>query len=165
MTEISVKLNAEGRNFALVIGRFYSQITEQLEKGACEALLHHGTDEQDIVTVRVPGAFEIPLAAKKLAESGLFDAVICLGAVIRGGMAPFEFVASETAKGIARVSLDTGIPVIFGVLISDSIEQALERAGTKAGNHGFNAAVSAIEMVNLLKEIDCLESTDSHWAE
>ena len=165
MTEISAKLNAEGQKFALVLGRFNSLITEQLEKGAREALIRHGADEQDIIAVRVPGAFEIPLAAKKLAESGHFDAVICLGAVIRGGTPHFDFVASETSKGIAKVSLDTGIPVIFGVLTTESIEQALERAGTKAGNHGFNAAVSAIEMVNLMKEIDCLEDSDPHWAE
>ena len=162
---ISAKLNAEGRRFALVLGRFNSLITEQLEKGAMEALVRHGASEADVITVRVPGAFEIPLAAKKLAESGHFDAVVCLGAIIRGGTAHFEFVAAEASKGIAKVSLDTGVPVIFGVLTTESIEQALERAGTKAGNHGFNAAVSAIEMANLLREIDCIESKDPHWAE
>ncbi len=165
MTEISAKLNAEGRRFALVLGRFNSLITEQLERGAREALIRHGAADDDIAAVRVPGAFEIPLAAQKLAASGHFDAVVCLGAVIRGGTPHFEFVASETAKGIAKVSLDTGIPVIFGVLTTESIEQALERAGTKAGNHGFNSAVSAIEMVNLMKEIDSLETSDPHWAE
>ena len=162
--EISAKLNADGKKFALVLGRFNSLITEQLERGAREALIRHGADEKDIATARVPGAFEIPLAAKKLAESGHFDAVVCLGAIIRGGTAHFEFVAAETSKGIAKVSMDTGIPVIFGVLTTESIEQALERAGTKAGNHGFNAAVSAIEMVNLMREIDCLENGDQSWS-
>lgn len=165
MTEISAKLNAEGQKIALVLGRFNSLITQQLESGAREALLRHGAAEEDIAVARVPGAFEIPLAAQKLAVSGHFDAVVCLGAVIRGGTPHFEFVASEAAKGVAKVSLDTGVPVIFGVLTVENIEQALERAGTKAVNHGFNSAVSAIEMVNLMKEIDGLESSDPHWAE
>jgi 6,7-dimethyl-8-ribityllumazine synthase len=153
---ISSSLNANGLKVALVLGRFNSLITDQLEKGARDALVRHGADENEIVSVWVPGAFEIPLVASKLATSGRFDTVICLGAVIRGATTHYDLVAAETAKGIAKVSMETGVPVIFGVLTTESIEQALERAGTKAGNHGFNAAVSAIEMANLIKEVSAL---------
>jgi len=153
---ISSSLNANGLKVALVLGRFNSLITDQLEKGARDALVRHGADENEIVSVWVPGAFEIPLVASKLAASGRFDTVICLGAVIRGATTHYDLVAAETAKGIAKVSMETGVPVIFGVLTTESIEQALERAGTKAGNHGFNAAVSAIEMANLIKEVSAL---------
>ena len=150
---IAAKLTAEGQRTALVLGRFNSLITQQLESGAKDALIRHGVSEDDIVSVWVPGAFEMPFAAMKLAKSGQFDSVICLGAVIRGATAHFDFVAAEAAKGVAQVSLETGLPVIFGVLTTESIEQALERAGTKAGNHGFNSAMTAIEMVNLSGDI------------
>ncbi|MBQ7248449.1 MAG: 6,7-dimethyl-8-ribityllumazine synthase, partial [Deltaproteobacteria bacterium] len=130
-----------------------SFISERLVDGALDALLRHGVADDDIMVARVPGAFEIPLVARKLAESGKFDAVICLGAVIRGSTPHFDYVSAEVSKGIASVGLASGVPVIFGVLTTDSIEQAIERAGTKAGNKGFDAAMSAIEMVNLLKEI------------
>ncbi|ADK82592.1 6,7-dimethyl-8-ribityllumazine synthase [Sediminispirochaeta smaragdinae] len=153
---ISSSLNATDLKIALVLGRFNSLITDQLEKGARDALVRHGADENEIISVWVPGAFEIPLVASKLAASGRFDTVICLGAVIRGATTHYDLVAAETAKGIAKVSMETGVPVIFGVLTTESIEQALERAGTKAGNHGFNAAVSAIEMANVIKEVSAL---------
>lgn len=147
------RLDGSGLRMALVVGRFNSFISERLVDGALDALLRHGVADDDISVARVPGAFEIPLVARKLAESGKFDAVICLGAVIRGSTPHFDYVSAEVSKGIASVGLASGVPVIFGVLTTDSIEQAIERAGTKAGNKGFDAAVSAIEMVNLLKEI------------
>ena len=147
------KLDGGGLRMALVVGRFNSFISERLVDGALDALLRHGVADDDITVARVPGAFEIPLVARKLAESGKFDAVICLGAVIRGSTPHFDYVSAEVSKGIASVGLASGVPVIFGVLTTDSIEQAIERAGTKSGNKGFDAAVSAIEMVNLLKEI------------
>ena len=147
------RLDGSGLRMGLVVGRFNSFISERLVDGALDALLRHGVADDDIMVARVPGAFEIPLVARKLAESGKFDAVICLGAVIRGSTPHFDYVSAEVSKGIASVGLASGVPVIFGVLTTDSIEQAIERAGTKAGNKGFDAAVSAIEMVNLLKEI------------
>ncbi|MBQ4492019.1 MAG: 6,7-dimethyl-8-ribityllumazine synthase [Deltaproteobacteria bacterium] len=147
------RLDGSGLRMALVVGRFNSFISERLVDGALDALLRHGVADDDITVARVPGAFEIPLVARKLAESGKFDAVICLGAVIRGSTPHFDYVSAEVSKGIASVGLASGVPVIFGVLTTDSIEQAIERAGTKAGNKGFDAAMSAIEMVNLLKEI------------
>ena len=147
------RLDGSGLRMALVVGRFNSFISERLVDGALDALLRHGVVDDDISVARVPGAFEIPLVARKMAESGKFDAVICLGAVIRGSTPHFDYVSAEVSKGIASVGLASGVPVIFGVLTTDSIEQAIERAGTKAGNKGFDAAVSAIEMVNLLKEI------------
>ena len=147
------RLDGSGLRMALVVGRFNSFISERLVDGALDALLRHGVADDDISVARVPGAFEIPLVARKMAESGKFDAVICLGAVIRGSTPHFDYVSAEVSKGIASVGLSSGVPVIFGVLTTDSIEQAIERAGTKAGNKGFDAAVSAIEMVNLLKEI------------
>ena len=147
------KLDGSGLRMALVVGRFNSFISERLVDGALDALLRHGVADGDITVARVPGAFEIPLVARKMAESGKFDAVICLGAVIRGSTPHFDYVSAEVSKGIASVGLASGVPVIFGVLTTDSIEQAIERAGTKSGNKGFDAAVSAIEMVNLLKEI------------
>ncbi len=145
------KLEAKGLKFGIIVSRFNSFISERLLEGAVDALLRHGGDDSNIHVARVPGAFEIPLAAKKLAESGTYDAVICLGAVIRGSTPHFDFVASEVSKGVASVSLDSGVPIAFGVLTTDTIEQAVERAGTKAGNKGFEAAVTAIETVNLLK--------------
>jgi len=146
-------LDATGLRFGIIVGRFNSFIGERLLEGALDALVRHGADDGQIDVARVPGAFEIPLAAKKLAESGKYDALICLGAVIRGSTPHFDYVASEVSKGVASVSLETGVPVAFGVLTTDSIEQAIERAGTKAGNKGFEAAVTAIEIANLLKRL------------
>lgn len=146
-------LIAEGLKFGIVVSRFNEFISSKLLGGAVDALIRHGGDEAGIETAWVPGAFEIPLVAQKLALSGRFDAVICVGAVIRGSTPHFDYVAAEVSKGIAKVSLDAGIPVIFGVLTTDTIEQAIERAGTKAGNKGYDAAVTAIEMANLLKQL------------
>jgi len=146
-------LDATGLRIGIIVGRFNSFIGERLLEGALDALVRHGADDGQIDVARVPGAFEIPLAAKKLAESRKYDALICLGAVIRGSTPHFDYVASEVSKGVASVSLETGVPVAFGVLTTDSIEQAIERAGTKAGNKGFEAAVTAIETANLLKRL------------
>lgn len=145
------KLDAKGLTFGIIVSRFNSFISERLLEGAVDALIRHGGEDKDIHVARVPGAFEIPLAAQKMAESGKYNAIICLGAVIRGSTPHFDFVASEVSKGVASVSLDSGIPIAFGVLTTDTIEQAVERAGTKAGNKGFEAAVTAIETANLLK--------------
>lgn len=145
------KLEARGFRFAVITSRFNDFIVTRLKDGALDALLRHGADEDKIDIIKVPGAFEIPLAAKKAARSGKYDAVICLGAVIRGATPHFEYVAAEVTKGIALVGLETEVPVTFGILTTDNIEQAIERAGTKSGNKGWDAAVSAIEMVNLLK--------------
>ncbi|MFH1639063.1 MAG: 6,7-dimethyl-8-ribityllumazine synthase [Chloroflexota bacterium] len=146
-------LVGKGLKFALVASRFNEFITSKLIEGAKDALLRHGVDPQEIEVAWVPGAFEIPLIAKKLAETKRYDAVICLGAVIRGSTPHFDYIAAEVSKGIANVGLTTGTPVIFGVLTTDTIEQAIERAGTKMGNKGFDAAVAAIEMANLVKSI------------
>lgn len=146
-------LVAEGLKFAIVAARFNEFITSKLISGALDALRRHGTQEEDIEVVWVPGAFEIPVAAQKLALSKRYDAIICLGAVIRGATPHFEYVSAEVSKGIAQISLATGTPLIFGVLTTDNIEQAVERAGTKAGNKGFDAAVSAIETANLLRQL------------
>lgn len=143
---------SEGK-FGIVISRFNEFIGSKLLSGAIDALERHGVDESSIEVAWVPGAFEIPLVAKKMAKTGRYDSVICLGAVIRGSTPHFDIVANEVSKGIAHIGLETEVPIIFGVLTTDSIEQAVERAGTKAGNKGFEAAVTAIEMVNLLKEI------------
>jgi len=145
------KLVAEGLKFGIVVSRFNEFITNKLLGGALDALNRHGANDSDIEIAWVPGAFEIPLVAQKMAESQKYDAVICLGAVIRGATPHFDFVSAEVSKGIAQVGLATKTPVIFGVLTTDTIEQAIERAGTKAGNKGFDAAISAIETVNLLK--------------
>jgi len=142
-----------GARFGIVAGRFNSYIVDALVKGAVDTLLRHGTDENDIEIVHVPGAFEIPLAAQRMADAKRFDAIITLGAVIRGATPHFDYVAGECAKGITSVSLKYDIPVAFGVLTVDTIEQAIERAGTKAGNKGVDAALSAIEMVNLLRNM------------
>jgi len=147
------KLVASGSRFGIVLGRFNSFIGERLLEGAMDALVRHGAEADSIDVARVPGSFEIPLAAQRMAASGRYDAVICLGAVIRGATPHFDYVSAEVSKGIASVSLETGVPVAFGVLTTDTVEQAVERAGTKAGNKGFDAALSAIEMVNLLKVI------------
>jgi 6,7-dimethyl-8-ribityllumazine synthase len=146
-------LIVKGAKFNIVVGRFNEFIGAKLLEGAKDALLRHGATEDSIDVTWVPGAFEIPLVAKKIAKSKNYDAVICLGAVIRGNTPHFDYVANEVTKGVAHVSLETEVPVIFGVLTTDSIEQAIERAGTKAGNKGFEAAVTAIEMVNLLKSL------------
>ena len=146
-------LIAQGLKFGIVAGRFNEFIVNKLIAGAADALKRHGVEEGEMELVWVPGAFEIPIAAKRLAASKKYDAVICLGAVIRGATPHFDYVANEVSKGIAGVSLETDVPVIFGVLTTDTLEQAIERAGTKAGNKGYDAAVSAIEMANLFKEI------------
>lgn len=153
MNIIEGNLLAAGSRFAIVNARFNEFITNKLLGGAIDALQRHGAAEENLTVVWVPGAFEIPLAATKLARSGNYDAVICLGAVIRGSTPHFDYVCAEVSKGVAHVGLETGVPVIFGVLTTETIEQAIERAGTKAGNKGFDAAVSAIEMVNLLKQL------------
>jgi 6,7-dimethyl-8-ribityllumazine synthase len=147
-------LLGKGLKFAVVASRFNEFITRKLLEGARDALLRHGVNEEDIETAWVPGSFEIPLVAKRLAQAKRYNAVVCLGAVIRGGTPHFEYVAAEVTKGIAQVSLETGVPVIYGVITADTLEQAIERAGTKEGNEGFKAAVSAIEMANLLTSID-----------
>ena len=153
MNTIEGKLLAEGQRIGIVAARFNEFITSKLLGGAKDAFVRHGGDESGLDIAWVPGAFEIPLVAKKMAESGKYDAVVCLGAVIRGATRHFDMVANESTKGVASVGLQTGIPVVFGVLTTDSIEQAVERAGTKAGNKGFEAMTTAIEMVNLLKQI------------
>lgn len=145
------KLTAEGLHFGIVAARFNEFITNKLVSGAVDALTRHGAKEEDITLAWVPGAFEIPLVAQKMAGSHNYDAVICLGTVIRGGTPHFEYVAGEVTKGVSHVNLQTGVPTIFGVLTTENIEQAIERAGTKAGNKGFDAAMAAIEMANLLK--------------
>ncbi len=147
------RLIARDYRFAAVVGRFNEFISSKLLSACLDALKRHEAAEENITVAWVPGAFEIPLVAQKLAQSGKYDAVICLGAVIRGSTPHFEYVAAEVAKGIAKVSLDTGVPVIFGVITSDTLEQAIERAGTKAGNKGWDAALSAIEMADLARKI------------
>lgn len=151
---IEAKLLAEGKKFAIVVSRFNDFITDRLVGGAVDALTRSGATTQDIDIVKVPGAFEIPLVAKKMAKKGKYDAIVCLGAVIRGATPHFEYVSAEVTKGIAMVSLEFEIPVIFGIVTTDTIEQAIERAGTKAGNKGWHAAISAIEMANLIQDID-----------
>jgi len=146
-------LTAKGFAFGIVASRFNEFVTARLLDGALDALRRHGADEERITVARVPGSFEIPLVAKRMAASRQYDALICLGTVIRGATPHFEYIASEVSKGVAAAGLETGVPIAFGVLTTDSIEQAVERAGTKAGNKGFDAACSAIEMVNLLREL------------
>lgn len=151
---IEGKLSAEGFRFAVIVSRFNDFISSRLVEGAMDALLRHGGAEDQVLLVKVPGAFETPLAAKRLAESGRYDAVICLGAVIRGATPHFDYVAAEVSKGVASVALETNIPVTFGILTTDNLEQAIERAGSKSGNKGYEAAMAAIEMVNLFKELE-----------
>ena len=146
-------LLGKGLKFGVVVSRFNEFITRKLLDGAQDALLRHGVSEEDIDIAWVPGSFEIPLVASKLAQSKRYDAIICLGAVVRGATPHFEYIAAEVTKGIAKVGLETGLPISYGVITTDTLEQAIERAGTKAGNKGFDAAVDAIEMVNLLKNI------------
>ncbi len=152
--EIHGQLKADDGRYAIVVSRFNEFITSKLLGGAIDALVRHGCDDSTIVAVHVPGAFELPLVARKVAASGKFDAVICLGCVIRGQTPHFEYVASEAAKGIAQVADSTGVPTTFGVLTTDTLEQAVERAGAKAGNKGADAAMSAIELVSVLKQLD-----------
>jgi 6,7-dimethyl-8-ribityllumazine synthase len=147
------KLIAKGLKFGIVVSRFNNFISDRLLEGALDALQRSGAEERDCWVVRVPGAFEIPLAAKKMAKSGRYDAIICLGSVIRGATPHFDYIATEVTKGIANLTMESEVPIAFGVLITDTIEQAIERAGTKIGNKGFDAAMTAIEMANLLKEI------------
>lgn len=147
------KLIAKGLKFGVVVGRFNEFITNKLLGGCLDALKRHGAEDENVDVAWVPGAFEIPLVAQAMAKKNKYDAVICLGAVIRGGTPHFEYVCAEVSKGIAKVSMDTGMPTIFGIITADTIEQAIERAGTKAGNKGWDAAVTGIEMANLLKGI------------
>jgi 6,7-dimethyl-8-ribityllumazine synthase len=147
------QLSAEGKSFAIIVGRFNEFVSNKLKEGAIDCLVRHGADREKIDIAWVPGAFEIPLVAKKFANSKRYDAVLCLGAVIRGGTPHFDYVASEVSKGVALVGLDAEIPVTFGVITTDTIEQAIERAGTKAGNKGWDAAITAIEMVDLCQKI------------
>jgi 6,7-dimethyl-8-ribityllumazine synthase len=148
------KLIAEGLQFGIVASRFNEFITGKLLEGALDAIRRHGADENQVEIAWTPGSFEVPLVAKKMAESGKYDAVICLGAVIRGATSHYDYVASEAAKGVAQAGMATGVPIIFGILTTENIEQAIERAGTKAGNKGFEAAEAAIEMANLMRSLD-----------
>ncbi|HEX9860588.1 MAG TPA: 6,7-dimethyl-8-ribityllumazine synthase [Nitrospirota bacterium] len=151
--EIQGNLSAKGQKFCILVSRFNDFITGKLLEGALDALVRSGAKDDDITVVRVPGAFEIPVVAKKAAAGKKYDAIICLGAVIKGSTPHFDYVSAEVSKGVAAVGMDSGMPVIFGVLTTDSIEQAIERAGSKAGNKGFDAAMAAVEMVNLFKEM------------
>lgn len=153
MKVIQGELSAELLKFGIVVSRFNDFVTSKLLDGAVDALLRHGAGEEDIEVVRVPGSFEIPLVAKRLAQKGGYDALICLGAVIRGATPHFDYVAAEVSKGVAQASLETGVPIAFGVITADTIEQAVERAGSKAGNKGWDAALTAIEMAQVLKRI------------
>jgi 6,7-dimethyl-8-ribityllumazine synthase len=148
------QLNAEGMRFAVIISRFNDFITTRLLEGALDSLTRHGASKEAVDLAWVPGAFEIPLVAQKMASTGRYNAIICLGAIIRGATPHFEYVAAEASKGVAKVSLDNSVPVIFGIITADTIEQAVERAGSKAGNKGWDAALSAIEMASLLQTID-----------
>ncbi len=147
------QLIGKGKRFGIVVSRFNDFITEKLLGGAMDGLLRTGVKESDIHVIKVPGAFEIPLAAQKVVQTGNYDAIICLGAVIRGATPHFDYVCAEVSKGVAQVSLESGKPVIFGVVTTDSVEQAIERAGTKSGNKGWNAAISAVEMANLMATV------------
>jgi 6,7-dimethyl-8-ribityllumazine synthase len=150
---IEGRLDAQGLKIGILVSRFNSFISDRLVEGALDALLRHGADKDNLVVVRVPGAYEIPPVAKQMAASGRYDALVCLGAVIRGATPHFDYVSAEVSKGIAAVSMDAGIPVSFGVLTTDTLEQAIERAGSKSGNKGFDAAMAAIEMANLYKAL------------
>ncbi|MBO2522013.1 MAG: 6,7-dimethyl-8-ribityllumazine synthase [Clostridia bacterium] len=152
-TVIEGHLSAAGLRFGIVVARFNSFITDKLLDGCLDGLRRHGAQDEDIAVARVPGSFEIPLVALKMARSQEYDAVICLGAVIRGATPHFDYVCAESAKGIAAAGFETGVPVIYGLITADTIEQAVERAGTKAGNKGWDAALSAIEMANLMKKL------------
>ncbi len=151
--QIEGALGAQDTRFALVVSRFNDFIGQKLVEGAIDCILRHGGAEENITIYRCPGAFELPMVAKKVALSGKYDAIVTLGAIIRGSTPHFDVIAAEATKGIAQASLDTGVPIAFGVLTTENIEQAIERAGTKAGNKGFDAAMTAIEMVNLYRQI------------
>lgn len=154
VTTYEGKIKGEGLRFALIVSRFNEFISKKLEEGAVDALLRHGASKENISVVRVPGSFEIPYAAKKLADSKEYDAIICLGTIIKGATPHFNYIAQEAAKGIASSALSSGVPIIFGVITADTLEQAIERAGTKSGNKGFDAAVNAMEMANLYKALE-----------
>lgn len=151
---LEANLLAEGKKFAVVVSRFNDFITDRLLGGAVDALKRSGARDKDIEVVKVPGAFEIPLIAKKMAQSGRYNAVICLGAVIRGATPHFDYVSAEVSKGIAMAGMESGVPVIFGIVTTDTIEQAIERAGIKSGNKGWSAAINAVEMANLIEIVD-----------
>jgi len=153
MKTIEGDLQAKGLKFGVVISRFNEFITSKLLDGALDALLRHGAKEEDIDIFRVPGSFEIPMVARKLALKGTYNAVLCLGTVIRGATPHFQYIAAEVSKGIASTMMETGVPIAFGIITSDTIEQAIERAGTKSGNKGFDAALTAIEMAQLMKKL------------
>ena len=153
MKVIQGELQAKGLKFAIIVSRFNDFITGKLLEGAVDGLLRHGAKEEDIEVIKVPGAFEIPLTAKKVASKGSHNALICLGTVIRGATPHFDYVAAEVSKGVAAASMETGVPIAFGVLTTDTIEQAVERAGTKSGNKGFDAAMTAIEMAQVFKKL------------
>jgi 6,7-dimethyl-8-ribityllumazine synthase len=153
MKIIEGELQAKGLKFGVIVSRFNDFITSKLLDGALDALRRHGADEKDIDVVKVPGSFEIPLIARKLAAKGTYNAVICLGTVIRGATPHFEYVSAEVSKGIAAASMETGVPIAFGIITSDTIEQAVERAGTKSGNKGWDAAITAIEMAQVIKKL------------
>jgi len=148
------KISGQGKKVAIIVSRFNDFITDRLLNGALDALTRHGTQDEDIDIVKVPGAFEIPLMAKKTAQTGKYDAIICLGAVIRGSTPHFEYVSAEVSKGIGMVGLEIGLPVVFGIVTTDTLEQAIERAGSKSGNKGWAAAVAAMEMANLMDAVD-----------
>lgn len=150
---IEGKLDAKGLKTAVIASRFNDFVTAKLIEGAVDCLVRHGSGEKDITVIRVPGSFELPLAAKKAASSGKYDAVVCLGTLIRGQTPHFDYIAAEVTKGVAQVSLDTNMPVTFGVITADTLEQAIDRAGAKAGNKGFEAALGAVEMADLLRQI------------
>lgn len=151
---LEANLLAEGKKFAVVVSRFNDFITDRLLAGAVDALKRSGARDKDIEIAKVPGAFEIPLIAKKMAQSGRYNAVVCLGAVIRGATPHFDYVSAEVSKGIAMAGLESGVPVIFGIVTTDTIEQAIERAGAKSGNKGWSAAINAVEMANLIEIVD-----------
>ena len=153
MKVIQGELQAKGLKFAIIVSRFNDFITGKLLEGAVDGLLRHGAKEEDIEVIKVPGAFEIPLTARKVASKGSYNALICLGTVIRGATPHFDYVAAEVSKGVAAASMETGVPIAFGVLTTDNIEQAVERAGTKSGNKGFDAAMTAIEMAQVFKKL------------
>ncbi len=150
---IEGKLTAQGKRFGIVVARFNDFISDRLLGGAMDALLRFGAADGDIDVAKVPGAFEIPMVARKMAQGGRYDAILCLGAIIRGATPHFDYVAAESSKGVAQVGMEFGLPVIYGIVTADTIEQAIERAGTKAGNKGWSAAVAAVEMANLLDEL------------
>ena len=154
MKIVEGKLEAEGLRFALVVSRFNEALTSRLEVGAIDCLVRHGADAEAITVFRVPGAWEIPMVAAKVARDGVFDAVVCIGALVRGGTAHFDLIAAEVAKGIAQTAMTAGVPITFGVITADTLEQAVERAGTKMGNKGWEAALAAIEMARLYQGLD-----------